>query len=184
VYWKKFNVNKEIMNKLRIAPLGLIMLLFACQSNQQDTKEQDNLNADTANMDTVFHGIDGEVNNGVIVRECYLEVDGRDSLKLNIEIDEQLSVTGKLDFANYQMDSSSGEVSGKIIGDTLVLVHEYQAEGTLNKVERVFLKQNDQYFLGKGETEEVDGVYVYPDRSEISFENTRVLDRIECNILD
>jgi|SRR5690606_3136296 len=172
------------MKKLNLLSFLAIILLFACQANQKNEESTDqDSSAIEASSDTVFHGIDGKVNNGVLIKECYLEVKGKDSLKLNIEIDEQSAVKGRLEFVNYQMDSSFGDVSGKIIGDTLIVVHEFQAEGMDNKVQRVFLKKNDQYFLGKGTTEEVDGVYVYPDRGKINFDKTRVLDRVECDII-
>ncbi|WP_118194181.1 hypothetical protein [Albibacterium indicum] len=171
------------MNKLNLVSFLAIILLVACQSNRQESESVETDSLTKASGDTVFHGIDGEVNNGVLTKECYLEVAGKDSLKLNIEIDEQSKVTGRLEFVNYQMDSSFGEVTGEVIGDTLVLVHEFQAEGMDNKVQRLFLKKNDQYFLGKGATEEVNGIYIYPDRSEVSFENTRVLKRIDCDII-
>lgn len=171
------------MNKLNLVPFLAIILLVSCQSNRQESESVETDSLTKASEDTVFHGIDGKVNNGVLTKECYLEVAGKDSLKLNIEIDEQSKVTGRLEFVNYQMDSSSGEVTGEVIGDTLVLVHEFQAEGMDNKVQRLFLKKNNQYFLGKGTTEEVNGTYIYPDRSEVSFEDTRVLNRIDCDII-
>lgn len=170
------------MNKLKLVSFLSLILLFACQSSQEDTSAQDTLTADDTN-DTVFHGIKDEINSGTTTKECYLEVDGKDSLKLSIEINEEMKVTGQLEFINYQMDSSRGDVNGEIIGDTLILIHEFQAEGTFNRVQRVFLRKNNQYLLGKGSTEEVDGTYIYLDRSLINFENTRILDRIECDIL-
>lgn len=169
------------MKNLNLITFLAISFLFGCQSNPEGSAEQDSLTTEKPN-DTVFHGIDGSQNQPVSSRECYLEVKGNDSLKLNIDINEGLTVTGHLEFVNYQMDSSRGGISGEIIGDTLIVVHEFQSEGTNNKVQRVFLKKNDQYYLGKGETEEVNGVYIYPDRSKINFNNTRVLDRIECDI--
>lgn len=179
--FQEFNSNILIMNNFKFIFFIVLSLLFACQSNPDDSSEQDSV-ATEVSPDTVFHGIDGADNYGVLTKECYLEVSGRDSLILTIEIDEQFAVKGQLKFANYQMDSSQGEVTGKIIGDTLVVMHEFQAEGAFNKVQRVFLRKNNQYFLGKGETDEVDGVYIYSDRSKINFEDTRVLDRIECDI--
>lgn len=174
-------VAYRIMNTLKIICFLAVLLFAACQSNPEGSSGQDSVTTE-APSDTVFHGIDGAHNHGVFIKECYLDVDGRDSLKMSIEIDEQFDVKGQLEFANYQMDSSKGEVLGEIVGDTLIVIHEFEAEGTHNRVQRVFLRRNNQYFLGTGETEEVDGVHIFLDRSKINFDNTRVLDRIECEI--
>jgi len=111
---------------------------------------------------------------------CYLHVHGQDSITLDIAVDGD-TVWGKLQFKNYQIDGSSGTVSGRFEGDTLLVKYDFFAEGTRNITEEAFLKQGDRYIRGFGDRKEVDGVYRFADKRAIDFVDGQVFRPVACN---
>lgn len=93
------------------------------------------------------------------------------------------TVRGKLQFKNYQIDGSSGTISGRFHGDTLLVHYDFFAEGTHNVTEEAFLKQGDQYIRGFGDRQEASGVYRFTDRQAIDFSDGQAFRPVTCDVL-
>ncbi|WP_353185970.1 hypothetical protein [Parapedobacter lycopersici] len=110
---------------------------------------------------------------------CYRYVNGRDTVHLRLVIDRD-SVNGTLHFRNYQVDGSSGSVSGRFRGDTLVVFYDFFAEGMHSVTEEAFLVQGDTYIRGFGERQETAGIHRFIDSRAIDFSDGQAFHPVPC----
>ena len=112
---------------------------------------------------------------------CYLYVQNRDSIKLSIQQNEG-SVTGTLAFLFYEKDKSRGTLSGEIKGDTLFANYTFTSEGMLSYREVAFLKRDDTFVMGTGQTLNTGNRDVFQNHEGLQFDNGILLKQVPaCN---
>src|SRR5690606_11780472 len=92
-------------------------------------------------------------------KTCYAFNNGRDSIHMSIEINNN-DAKGDLDFNYFEKDSNTGTFSGSIVGDTLWAVYSFHSEGTESKREIMYLKTEYEWVQGYGEITEENGGFV------------------------
>lgn len=113
-------------------------------------------------------------------KSCYLFNDGRDSIKMTIEISNS-KAKGDLDFFYNEKDHNSGSFIGEVKGDTLWGKYNYKSEGIESSREIVFLRKGNGWIQGYGEITEKDGGFVFTDNAEIRFDHNFTLEEVACN---
>jgi hypothetical protein len=149
------------MNKI-IIPTLIIVFLSACIN--ATTEQQSDI--------TMYLTEDGET--------CYGFNNGKDSIKMSIEINDN-KAKGNLNFNYHEKDANIGTFSGKLNGDTLWANYTFISEGIESKREVVFLKQEENWIQGYGNVTEEDGGFVFINHNDIRFDNTFILEKIDCN---
>lgn len=152
--------------KTKTAVVVLSILFTACGN---DSGSGDKQATDTATA-----------NNGTPVTECYLYINNKDTISLQITINGR-SVTGALNYSLHEKDRSQGVIQGEIRGDTLLADYEFKSEGIVSLREVAFLKKNNSYAEGYGEAEEKDGKMMFKNVAELNYSNTVILKKIACS---
>ncbi|MFB2120603.1 MULTISPECIES: hypothetical protein [Parapedobacter] len=155
-----------------IGMFGAIVLLTggSCQGPSSSSQGQNGSQGDTLSQGTVIP---------VVVTSCYLYTRERDSVRFSITVTND-SASGTLHFENYQIDGSQGTVEGRLHGDTLLVVYDFQAEGTQNRTEEAFLKRGANLIRGIGDRKPVGNTYRFTDRGAIDFEAGQVFQPVPC----
>lgn len=156
------------MKKLIFAAAAFVFMV-SCEK-KTDNKLQD-LTKDSLTIN------ESDIEIEAIPHSCWLEAKGNDSLFAMID-DNLGTVTGKLYYKNYQKDSSSGDISGMSIGDTIKVDYMFQSEGTTSTREIWFLKKNGNLVEGIGEYDETGERY--KDPKTVKFEGGHSLAPAEC----
>ncbi len=99
------------MKKLFVATSTLFILTTSCEKKQADLVVKPDFDSTAIASEASSDYIPIETN-------CYLATDGKDSLFVSYE-DNLGTITGKMSYKNFQKDSSKGEISGLMDGDTL-----------------------------------------------------------------
>ena len=149
-----------------MALLVLTALFSACQDNTK-IKEEDKL--DTK-----------DTNNVSLNKACYQFIKDRDTISLTVQ-QMGKALSGDLSYRFYEKDKSSGKVSGKLIGDTLLMNYMFNAEGTSSIRQVAFLKKGNKLIEGYGDVEERNGSFVFKDIKGLNFnDDGTVLEKIDC----
>ena len=110
---------------------------------------------------------------------CYRYTNGKDSVHLVLTASSD-TVSGTLNFNNYQIDSSQGTVHGRFSGDTLFVRYDFHAEGTDNITEEAFLKRGGTLIRGFGDRSLNGNIYRFTDRGTIDFSEGQVFQPVSC----
>lgn len=164
---ESISYNQKISALIVTFLLGLLSCNITLPSSNNDTED------DSTNMTT------SESGDKLVETVCYLSVNGRDSIHMELTIDPQ-SVNGRLEFDNYQIDDSQGILQGTQKGDTLWLTYDFMAEGMHSVTEEVFLMQGQELVRGHGERVESEGVYRYQSPADVHFEEGQVFHLTNC----
>ena len=142
-------------------------LFASCQQNKQAKKT----------IDSVAENVVKENPQ----QTCYMQTMGRDTISLVLnQVGDDLS--GMLAYDNFEKDSSSGEVKGKMMGDTLVLEYTFQSEGMLSKSQVAFLRKDNRLIQGFGDIEEKDGKVMFKNLKTLKYdEQSVVLTPTDCS---
>jgi len=116
-----------------------------------------------------------------ITTNCFTAVSGKDSLFLSYE-DNLGTITGKMNYKNFEKDSSKGDISGLINGDTLKVTYTFEAEGTTSSREIWFLKKNKELIEGIGKYDESGENY--SDGKSVKFEGGNTLKPTDCKVIE
>ncbi len=165
-------MNKPHHRRLFVTIISAAALLMG--GSCQGPTSPDERNA--AQGDTVRQGITVPK----AVTSCYLHTHERDSVRLSITAASD-SVSGTLHFNNYQIDDSQGTVEGRFHGDTLLVIYDFQAEGTQNRTEEAFLKRGTDLIRGVGDRGPVGNTYRFTDRGAIDFEAGQIFQPVPCD---
>lgn len=111
--------------------------------------------------------------------ECYLHVQGSDSIKLSIE-SHHGQVEGKLDFRFYEKDKSTGTIQGEIKGDTVFANYKFTSEGMESNREVALLKKENSFVIGYGEILNSGNKDIFKNRDAINFSDGVVLTKVAC----
>ncbi len=112
--------------------------------------------------------------------ECFWMISQRDTM-VAVLLQTGDQVTGRLSFDNFQMDGSTGSVTGIIEDDILKLWYSFQAEGTNSMMETWFKRSEDALTRGVGPTAVRGDTSYFTDHSAISFRGTQVLRKTSCD---
>ncbi len=113
-------------------------------------------------------------------QECFTYVKNRDTVTLSLTQTDS-TLTGNLSYLLFEKDKNTGTVSGKILGDTILLDYTFNSEGVSSKRQVAYLKLNNTLVEGFADAEEKNNVMVFKNRSDLSFEKTGiVLRKIPC----
>ena len=111
-----------------------------------------------------------------IPEDCYIHVTGKDTLFVKLS-DNLGTITGTMNYKNFQKDSSSGDISGIADGDTIRVDYNFTAEGTQSTREIWFLKKDGTLIEGTGEYDET-GQRFKP--TTVQFSGGRILQPADC----
>jgi hypothetical protein len=122
-----------------------------------------------------------KINEATPEQKCYRYVKDRDTVSLSLlQTDDALK--GELSYNLFEKDKSRGKVSGKMSGDTIMLVYNFAAEGTVSVREVAFLKKGNKLIEGFGAVEEKDGSVVFKDHQQLKYNEDGVaLTKTDCD---
>ena len=111
---------------------------------------------------------------------CYMKIVKRDTMVLHLrQIGD--SVSGKMNFDNYEKDSSSGEVKGVVDGDIIKLWYSFQSEGTHSIAELFFKKENGSLIRGIGDVNSKADTSYFTDHSAITYPVDQSFNKVDCS---
>lgn len=162
------------MRKILFAA-GFAALIVSCEKkNNQDVVLQ-------PDFDSTAVASDSALTQEPITTNCYINVSGKDSLLLSYE-DNLGTITGKMNYKNFEKDSSKGDISGLMNGDTLKVVYTFEAEGTTSNREIWFLKKDKNLVEGIGNYDESGENYA--DGKSVKFEKGAILTPVDCKKIE
>ncbi|GAA4442453.1 hypothetical protein GCM10023091_29330 [Ravibacter arvi] len=152
-----------------ISIISLLLVAVACNNTRQ-----------TAADDTAT--VDGDTTRATIqVPEtgCYANTFGSDTVQLKVEVFPNV-VTGTLSYNFFEKDRNSGEIEGRLMGDTLLADYNFMSEGKRSVRQVVFLIRDGAAIEGYGASEEKDGKMVFKDLKQIDFSKGIKLAEVSC----
>jgi hypothetical protein len=151
------------------------ILLFSCnnktrpEEKSEALKEKEREAIDKSYASADFNG-------------CFWKIMGRDTLAAWLAQTEN-TITGKLNFDNFEKDGSSGTVHGTLEGDIVKLWYTFESEGMKSIMEVWFKKQGDSLIRGTGPSKARADSSYFADTSKVSFNNSQVLQKTDCSNL-
>lgn len=147
-----------------------LLLAVACNPNTTQTTGEA---ADTADKDTARMTIQ------IPESGCYANISGRDTVRLKVETFPNV-VTGTLVYNFFEKDKNTGEIEGRLTGDTLLADYTFTSEGIRSTRQVIFLIRDSVAIEGYGDVEEKDGKMVFKDISKIDFSKGMKLTKVSC----
>lgn len=165
--------------KKYILTLSGIIMLISCEKNNGKQSYAENRKPDTlAIADYQKNEIEHRENTDY----CYMNVLAKDTLMLKYTVTNG-NVSGKLMYKNFEKDSSSGDISGKISGDTLKLNYKFTSEGMTSEREVYFLHDSGVLLEGIGAYSDNNAPQQkYSSAKAINYSKGRRLTPADCNI--
>ena len=112
--------------------------------------------------------------------KCYLSLVNNDTVSMELNINVNNEVNGKLTYIPYQKDKNEGTIVGNIKGDTLIADYTFTSEGKSAIREVVFLKKDSKYIEGYGTALISNGKKVFTDKTKLKFDGKIVFDEVDC----
>jgi hypothetical protein len=112
--------------------------------------------------------------------KCFLSVVDKDTVAMELNINVNNEVNGKLRYSFYQKDKNEGTIIGNIKGDTLFADYTFVSEGVSSIREVAFLKKDAQYIEGYGVTMESNGKMVFIQKNALKFDSKTIFNEIDC----
>jgi len=156
----------------------MIMTITSCNGNTH---------SETVKTDSVVNENTDEVNGTkppqkaeTSLAGCYIKILKRDTMVLHLRQSGD-SVSGKMNFDNYEKDSSSGEVKGVVDGDIIKLWYSFQSEGMHSIAELFFKKENGSLIRGIGDIENKADTSYFVDHSAITYPADQSFSKADCS---
>lgn len=111
--------------------------------------------------------------------KCYREISGRDTITLKIEKFPNV-ITGNLTYSFHEKDKNTGEIEGKLMGDTLIADYSFLSEGRRSVRQVAFLLKDSIVVEGYGDMEEKGGRMLFKNINKIDFSKGTQLSEISC----
>ncbi|MGZ8509569.1 MAG: hypothetical protein ACXWWA_04305 [Chitinophagaceae bacterium] len=151
----------------------LVVMLFSCNDNnskpENDVEVQKEKDRKAIEKSYSFADMSG----------CFWQITGRDTMAAWLAQTEN-TITGKLNFDNFQKDASSGVVHGTVEGDILKLWYSFESEGMKSVMEVWFKMQGDSLLRGVGpQSVKADSSY-FTDEANIEFTVDQPLLKVDC----
>ncbi|WP_298392664.1 hypothetical protein [Flavobacterium sp.] len=141
-----------------------LVVSFLCSCKKEDKKEEVEIIPKS---------------NEAVIRECFESVKGKDTIQLNINIENQ-NVTGNLTYKLFEKDKNVGIIQGTMIGDTLFADYKFMSEGVESFRQVAFIKQDGKLSEFYGEVEEKEGKIVFKDKSKLVLNSGFILSSVPC----
>lgn len=143
--------------------------IFSCNQSQTKTEVMDPADSPVS------------VENKVMIpsTNCYSSVKDKDTFKLKVEVFPNV-VTGKLSYQFFDKDRNSGDIEGKMKGDTLLADYKFMSEGKLSTRQVIFLIKDSVATEGYGDMEEKEGKMVFKNNNDINFGKGLILKMGDC----
>ncbi|MGC4130227.1 MAG: hypothetical protein QM564_11875 [Bergeyella sp.] len=116
----------------------------------------------------------------ILETNCFLSANGKDSLLLSYE-DNLGTIIGKIRYKNSDKDSTKGDISGLMDGDTLKLTYMFETKGAPASREIWFLKKENQLLEGIGKYDASGELY--ENYKNINFDG-RTLNSVDCKTIE
>lgn len=150
--------------------LSVCVLIAGC-NNSGTSPDIDDTKITTSDTGTSSTEVDA--------RSCYAYRSAADTVLLTLTTTGS-TVTGNLIYAYSEKDKNTGTISGVMRGDTLLADYTFMSEGTSSVRQVAFLKQNDGFVEGYGNSKMDDGKMVFENLSEVKFSSTMALQKEPC----
>lgn len=111
---------------------------------------------------------------------CFAQQNTRDSFWLQLNVFENVT-TGALEYKFKEKDSNTGELEGKMNGDTLIADYKFMSEGKLSTRQVAFLIKDSIATEGYGDMEEKDGKMVFKNPQSLTFSKGIVMRKVDCS---
>ena len=156
----------------------LFICLVVAGCNNSSTSRGANNTKDTSS------GMSDTSTNSSMVEttNCYGYRSAKDTVLLTLTTDGS-AVSGKLIYAYAEKDKNTGTISGIMKGDTLFADYTFMSEGQSSVRQVAFLKHNDGFVEGYGNSKMEDGKMVFENLSALKFSNTMALKKEPCSPL-
>lgn len=112
--------------------------------------------------------------------QCFLSVVNKDTVEMELNINTNNEVNGKLAYSLYQKDKNEGTIVGNIKGDTLIADYTFTSEGKTSVREVIFLKKDARYIEATGTVLESNGKTVFTDKTKLKFDSNIIFNEVEC----
>ncbi|MDQ7947515.1 MAG: hypothetical protein REI78_13675 [Pedobacter sp.] len=154
------------MKKYFLSLFGMIGVLMACNSSQDNGEMTDSTTIDTSIISSSQ-------------QICYAYIKDKDTVKLTMMSSGEIT-TGELSYALYEKDKNKGIFEGELHGDTLLAEYTFNAEGKESVRQVAFLKKGNQLFEGYGDVEEKNGKILFKNTKNLKFGESIVLNKTDC----
>ena len=157
---------------MRLVLLICCIFLLSCNNDSETTTIVTENNAGENSVQestTAINKVDG----------CYMRILKRDTMLLHLQQNGN-TVSGKMNFDNYEKDGSAGTVSGILENDIVKLWYNFQSEG-MNSVMELYFKVSDSTMIqGVGPMDNKADTAYFTDHSKIDFAKAQSLNKIDC----
>lgn len=156
-------------------------MIYSCEKNDGKQTNVENRKPDTLAIDNNLPNQIAEAENEDY---CYMNVLAKDSMFLSYRITNG-NVTGKLKYKNFEKDSNSGDITGKVFGDTLKVNYKFASEGSVSEREIYFLQDSGILLEGIGKyAESNSSKAVYESPKAINFTKGQRLNPADCKMIE
>tara|TARA_B100001179_G_scaffold196611_1_gene155294 strand:- start:276 stop:779 length:504 start_codon:yes stop_codon:yes gene_type:complete len=111
---------------------------------------------------------------------CYVAGTENDVYTLTIKSQEGETVTGTLEFDNYQKDSSEGSFNGTFEGGILLGDYSFSSEGMDSVMEVIFKQQGEDFVRGYGEVTNEGTEFVDTQDIEYKVNDLSLFEKQSC----
>ena len=167
------------MKKAFLILSGTILLVSSCEKNIEKQANVENRKPDTLAVSEDPNQISQKEN----VDYCYMNVVGKDSMFISYKISNG-NVSGKLKYKNFEKDSNSGDITGKVAGDTLRVNYKFSSEGSVSEREIYFLQDSGVLLEGIGDyADPAAAKLVYSSPQAINYTKGQRLNPADCKMI-
>ena len=161
------------MKKILLIPCFAAALLSCEKKNNHDGALKPDFDSTAVAQDSI-------VSEEPILTQCFAGNKGKDSLFLSYE-DNLGTISGEISYKNAEKDSSHGDLSGLLDGDTLKVTYTFQSEGKTTDREIWFLKKGNELIEGTA-TYDASGE-TYANTKNVKFSNGYALKNTDCKAI-
>lgn len=110
---------------------------------------------------------------------CYEYINKKDTVSMKTYTQGD-SIYGTLSYNFFEKDKNTGEITGKMVQEIMVLDYTFNSEG-MTSVRQVAFKKNGKFLTeGYGESFEKDGKMVFKNIFTLDFTGKTILQEINC----
>lgn len=111
---------------------------------------------------------------------CYVLRIEKNVYTLNIQSQNNSSVSGTLEYDNFQFDDSSGTFVGTYENNILLGYYSFTSEGMDSVTQHIFKRSGNDFIQGSGEYTTVNNREVFSDPSAITWDQNRIFIKSPC----
>lgn len=157
--------------KKNIVLIFIVANFVACQSAENKNSDIKKDSTDTTAVATIM----------VPNTTCFRYIHDKDTVYLKIEKFPNV-VTGKLVYNFFEKDGNTGDIDGKLQGDTLIADYTFKSEGQTSVRQVAFIVKDNMATEGNGDMEEKEGKMVFKNIATLDFSKGLQLNKIDCPV--